>query len=198
MNKLDNFYRTRADFPEWMTEEEWNEKEFEILNECLVPQIKEQMESLFKGARCPLSVNVQYDEDGNVSVELKRPGKQNGEETETDEREHKVIHRSRSNGFSVYFPDGRVIRKKTAKDTLVSTIRAIGLDKVAAFRGRTFAGFPLVSKTRRVDGNHKWQEKTGGWYVYVNMNSYTKIEVLRKISNDFKLGLRIEADDDLK
>ena len=35
MEKLEKFYRTRADFPDWMTEEEWNKKEIEILKECL-------------------------------------------------------------------------------------------------------------------------------------------------------------------
>lgn len=46
MDKLDNFYRTRADFPDWMTEEEWNKKEIEIIKECLEPQISQQMKSL--------------------------------------------------------------------------------------------------------------------------------------------------------
>lgn len=35
MEKLDNFYRTRADFPDWMTEEEWNKKEIEIIKDAL-------------------------------------------------------------------------------------------------------------------------------------------------------------------
>ena len=39
MEKLEKFYRTRADFPDWMTEEEWNKKEIEIIKECLEPKI---------------------------------------------------------------------------------------------------------------------------------------------------------------
>ena len=41
MEKLEKFYRTRSDFPDWMTEEEWNKKEIEIIKECLEPKIKQ-------------------------------------------------------------------------------------------------------------------------------------------------------------
>lgn len=74
MEKLENFYRTRADFPDWMTEEEWNKKEIEIIKECLEPKIKQTMEELFNGIKCPLSVAIEYDEENELSVKIKRQG----------------------------------------------------------------------------------------------------------------------------
>ena len=59
MEKLEKFYRTRADFPDWMTEEEWNKKEIEIIKECLEPKIKQTMEELFNGIKCPLALSVE-------------------------------------------------------------------------------------------------------------------------------------------
>lgn len=84
MDKLDNFYRTRADFPDWMTEEEWNKKEIEIIKECLEQQISQQMKSLLQGIKSPLSISVEYSEDGTVSVKLARKGEKEEKEDETD------------------------------------------------------------------------------------------------------------------
>lgn len=70
MEKLEKFYRTRADFPDWMTEEEWNKKEIEIIKECLESKIKQTMEELFNGIKCPLALSVEYDEENGVSVNI--------------------------------------------------------------------------------------------------------------------------------
>lgn len=196
-NKLDNFYRTRADFPDWMTEEEWNQKEIEIIKECLEPQISQQMENMLKGVKSPLSISVEYSEDGTVSVKLTRKGdKEEKEEEKTPGGNGKRYGiRSESVGFIVCFPDGTIVQRGRAKDTLIATLKVIGLNKVAAFRGRTFSGIPLVTRTRREGGNAKWQEYVDGWYVYVNMSNPQKMDVLNKLSNEFNLGLVIKTED---
>lgn len=165
MEKLEKFYRTHADFPDWMTEEEWNKKEIEIIKECLEPKIKQSIEELLHGIKCSLSLAIEYDEENGVSVDIRCQG----EESEKL-GENKNLHscRSSSVGFVVEFPDGTVVQRNNAKETLVATLRVIGLNRVAAFRGCTFAGIPLVTRTRRGDGDNKWQEEVDGWYVYVN------------------------------
>lgn len=197
MDKLDKFYRIRADFPDWMTEEEWHKKEIEIIKECLEPQISQQMKSLLQGVKSPLSVSVEYSEDGTVSVKLTRKGdKEEKEEEKTPDGNGKRYgSRSESVGFIVCFPDGTTVQRSRAKDTLIATLKVIGLNRVAAFRGRTFSGIPLVTRTRREGGNAKWQEYVDGWYVYVNMSNPQKMDVLHKLSNEFNLGLVIKTED---
>lgn len=197
MEKLDNFYRTRADFPDWMTEEEWNQKEIEIIKECLEPQISQQMKSLLQGVKIPLSISVEYSEDGIVSVKLARKGEKEEKEDEKTPcgNGKRYGSRSESVGFIVCFPDGTIVQRGRAKDTLIATLKVIGLNRVAAFRGRTFSGIPLVTRTKREDGVARWQEEIDGWYVYVNMSNRQKIEVLRKLSDEFRLGLVIKTED---
>ena len=197
-NKLDNFYRTRADFPDWMTEEEWNQKEIEIIKECLEPQISQQMKSLLQAVKSPLSISVEYSEDGTISVKLARKGEKEEKGEMEDEKTpggKRYSSRSESVGFIVCFPDGTIVQRNKAKDTLIATLKVIGLNRVAAFRGRTFSGIPLVTRIKRKDGDPRWQEEVDGWYVYVHMSNKDKIEVLRKLSDEFKLGLVIKTED---
>lgn len=49
------------------------------------------------------------------------------------------------------FPDGTVVQRKNVKETMIATLKVIGLHKAAAFRGRLFKGFPLVGRNRRAD-----------------------------------------------
>lgn len=195
IEKLDKFYNARAVLPDIMSEEEWNKKEMEFIREHLEPQIRQQMEKLLQGVKSPLSINIEYDTDGKVSVELSRKSKHEEEEEEPDNNESHRIHRSESVGFTVYFPDGTIIKRNKAKDTFVAALKAIGLNIVAAFRGRSFSGLPLVSKTRRYGGEKKWQVKVDGWYIYVQMSNKVKVDVLQMISNEFKLGLIIKTED---
>lgn len=191
MDKLENFYKVRSEYPEFISEEEWNTKEIETIQESLSPQIKQFMNSLLKDVKCPLTFNVAYDGNKVVDVSVERqPVAKSGEEDATA-----PIRRGESVGFAVYFPDGTVVKRSKAKDTFVAALQVIGLNRVAGFRGKTFAGFPLVTKTKRMKDDHKYQEKVDGWYVYINMNNNTKKEVLQQLSSEMKLGLVIKDDD---
>lgn len=193
MDKLDKFYRTRTDFPDLMTDEEWNQKEIDIIKKQLEPQIAQCMKNLLQGIKCPLSVCVGYDAEGDISVKLSRNDKM--DESGPKERDRPRVSRSESIGFAVRFPDGTVVQRRTAKDTLIATLKVIGLDRAAAFRGRKFADTPLVTRTRRTDGEAKWQEEVDGWYVYINMSNSQKIEVLRMLSKELHIGLVIKTED---
>lgn len=182
-----------AEYPEFVKEEEFSKKEAEIIKECLEPQIRQDMESLLQGVKCPLSIHIEYDEECGVSVKVTNPkDKENKKDVQQSDRQH--VHRSGSIGFIVKFPDGTIVQRSNAKDTLIATLKVIGLNRVAAFRGRTFAGIPLVSRNRRMDGENKWQEEIDGWYVYVNMSNNTKIDVLRQLSDELRLGFVIKNE----
>ena len=104
------------------------------------------------------------------------------------------VRRSESKGFTVYFKDGTMVQRKNAKETMIATLKVIGLHRVAAFRGRLFKGMPFVSHNRRTDVDFKCQELIDGWFVYTNMSNDTKIEILRQISDELNLGLIIKDE----
>lgn len=96
-------------------------------------------------------------------------------------------------GLKVTFPDGTVIWHKQAIDTFISTLRKIGLNRVAEMGIKHGGGYDLVSKDKRptVPGRI-WQHECDGWYIYSNTSNSMKIEDLRKISNYFGMNLIIE------
>lgn len=96
-------------------------------------------------------------------------------------------------GLKVTFPDGTVIWHKQAIDTFISTLRKIGLNRVAEMGIKHGGGYDLVSKDKRptVPGRI-WQHECDGWYIYSNTSNSMKIEDLKNISNYFGLNLIIE------
>jgi len=86
-----------------------------------------------------------------------------------------------------------VIWHKQAIDTFISTLKKIGLNRVAEMGIKHGGGYDLVSKDKRptVPGRI-WQHECDGWYIYSNTSNSMKIEDLRKISNYFGMNLIIE------
>lgn len=96
-------------------------------------------------------------------------------------------------GLKVTFPDGTVIWHKQAIDTFISTLRKIGLNRVAEMGIKHGGGYDLVSKDKRPTlPGRIWQHECDGWYIYSNTSNSMKIEDLKNISNYFGLNLIIE------
>ena len=95
-------------------------------------------------------------------------------------------------GMKVTFPDGTVIWHRAAIDTFIDTLRKIGLERIPAL-GIEHGGYNLVSKEKRptVPGRI-WQHECDGWYIYSNISNGQKAEDLKRISDYYHLGLRIE------
>ncbi len=195
MNKIEEFYANRQMMAKYFPEEVLKQKEAEVIQGELASGIKETMEQLLSNVTIPLSIQIEYRPEEGVKVEVsmvedtKADGKEAG--SETDAKDGTGSSRSESIGFTVRFPDGTEVRRKNAKETMIATLKVIGMHRVAAFRGRVFKGYPLVSRNERKDVDFKCQELVDGWYVYVNMSNDTKIDMLRQISEELGLGLKI-------
>lgn len=95
-------------------------------------------------------------------------------------------------GLKVTFPDGRVVCEPQAINTLITTIKAIGYEKVAQV-GLMHKGYNLVSKKRRPPEPGKtFQHYVDGWYIYSLTNNMQKKEELKAISDFYHLNLKIE------
>ena len=96
-------------------------------------------------------------------------------------------------GIKVTFPDGTVIWHRQAIDTLIESLRKIGFEKVAKLDIQHGGGYQLVSKDKRPPvAGHIWQHECDGWYVYSNISNSQKVQDLKRISDHYHLGLKIE------
>ena len=96
-------------------------------------------------------------------------------------------------GMKVTFPDGTVIWHRQAIDTFIDTLRKIGLERIPVLGIEHGRGFNLVSKEKRPPvAGHIWQHECDGWYIYSNISNGTKAEDLKRISDHYHLGLKIE------
>lgn len=205
MTKLEEFYANRDIMAKYFSEEELEQKEETLLQEELTTAISKSVAQVFSGVSSPIRVNIDYEPQGEITVKIARKNSsalsnfnvevQSGNvvsEQSVDEPQGKNYNtRSESIGFIVRFPDGTVVQRKKAKETMIATLKVIGLHRVAAFRGKLFCGFPLVTRNKRKNVDFKCQEFVDGWYIYTCMGNEVKIEVLQQISDEFGLNLTI-------
>lgn len=95
-------------------------------------------------------------------------------------------------GLRVQFPDGTVICRTTAIETLKASLRRIGLQRVHDLNIQ-HSGYNLVSKQKRPSDGQIWQHELDGWYIYSNTTNLVKINDLRFISDKLHLGLKVDV-----
>ncbi len=121
------------------------------------------------------------------------PVKSEEEPTEVEPHEPTKHIENTTKGMCVTFPDGTVIWHRAAIDTFIDALRKIGLERIPALNIQHGNGYNLVSKEKRptVPGRI-WQHECDGWYIYSNISNGTKAEDLKRISDYYHLGLKIE------
>ncbi len=190
-----------------------NELEEKIIRDEILPIIGKNIEPTLRQIKRKLVLVVDYDPEAAqpLSVRMTRkrvitdekdtkqypliPLSEPSSVKEPDHQKKHVIGKKHE-GFPVLFPDGTVVEGKNAKETLIATLRKIGLDKASAFKSHLFKGFPLVGRNKRTDGVAKWQEEVDGWYIYINMPNETKVLVLQQLSDELHLNLNVQIKKD--
>jgi len=96
--------------------------------------------------------------------------------------------------IKVTFPDGEVISKNYVKDTLIETIRKIGVERVMTLKIRGVKSIPLITEgpPPAQVRNLQWNKIVSGHYVFTNTSTDDKYNQLREINDRLKLGLSIE------
>lgn len=186
-------------------ENQLRKAEEEIIRKEILPVLTETIEPVLAQIERELVLVVDYVPGAPLKLSLSR--KRNITDAIPDaieitsiKRPHVImatdIKRGPKVDFSVTFDDG-VRYAGRGKDVLIKSLQHMSLPHVATFFGRTFAGFPLVGRKRRVtEDNYKWQEEVDGWWVYVNMNNDTKMEVLRSVAKHLGVHITIRRKDD--
>ncbi len=99
---------------------------------------------------------------------------------------------SPTKGMRVTFPNGTIVWKNYAIDTFVETLKIIGLERISKLN-IIHCGYHLVGKKKRpLTPKRIWQHEVDGWFVYSNIANSTKIDDLKKISNELHLSLKID------
>ena len=180
--------------------------EEDLIRQEILPTLTDKIEPALSQVKRELVLVVDYVPGEPLKVSLSR--KRNIAEVLTDaveispKRSHVVtatdIKRSPRIDFSVTFDDGTKYAG-SGKETFIDALKHMILPRVASFDGRTFAGFPLVGRKRRVteDGYH-WQTNVDGWWIYTNISNEVKIKVLKQVAEFLGIKITIESSIPLK
>ena len=166
-----------------------NEKEEEIIRTEILPIIGKDIEPTLRQIKRNLVLVVEYHPGQPISVALSRKMKINqitdaktitpvqekvGEPVVSTKKSSSVEPHvptkqvvNHTKGLRVQFPDGTVICRTTAIETLKASLRRIGLQRVHDLNIQ-HAGYNLVSKQKRPSDGQIWQHELDGWYIYSN------------------------------
>ena len=182
-----------------------------IIKEEILPALGNDIAPRLEPIKRDLVLVVEYHPGEPISVALSRktkiseimgaktltprsstPVKSEEEPADVKPHEPKKHIENTTKGMRVTFPDGTVIWYRQAIDTFIDALRKIGLERIPEV-GIIHSDFNLVSKKKRptVPGRI-WQHECEGWYIYSNISNLTKKEDLKRISDYYQLGLKIE------
>ena len=183
-----------------------------IIKEEILPALGNDIAPRLEPIKRDLVLVVEYNPGEPISVALSRktkiseiigakmltprsstPVKSEEEPTEVKPHEPTKHIENTTKGMRVTFPDGTVIWHRQAIDTFIDALRKIGLERIHTVGIEHGNGYNLVSRDKRptVPGRI-WQHECDGWYIYSNISNGTKSEDLKRISDYYHLGLKIE------
>ena len=183
-----------------------------IIKEDILPALGNDIAPRLEPIKRGLVLVVEYHPGEPISVALSRktkiseimgaktltprsstPVKSEEEPTEVKPHEPTKHIENTTKGMRVTFPDGTVIWHRQAIDTFIDALRKIGLERIPAVGIEHGNGYNLVSRDKRptVPGRI-WQHECDGWYIYSNISNEKKAEDLKRISDYYRLGLKIE------
>lgn len=183
-----------------------------IIKEEILPALGNDIAPRLEPIKRDLVLVVEYHPGVPISVALSRktkiseimgaktltprsstPVKSEEGPTEVEPHEPTKHIENTTKGMRVTFPDGTVIWHRAAIDTFIDTLRKIGLERIPKVGIEHGNGYNLVSRDKRptVPGRI-WQHECDGWYIYSNISNGTKVEDLKRISDHYHLGLKIE------
>ena len=94
-------------------------------------------------------------------------------------------------GFTVTFPDGKVITGKKAADCFVQAIGQIGCRRILLLK-LVLNGEPLIAEKPSDKYTSAWYKTSDGFYVSTHSSTESKAKILARISKQLNLGLKVE------
>jgi hypothetical protein len=121
----------------------------------------------------------------NFESNFKTPPMENGGFYKNDS------YRTRKSGgrLRVTIAD-KVFEEPTIAQTFVKTLKAFGLERVARLN-KIVTAIPLMAKTPVIN-SYQTQRLCDGWYVTTHVNKHTATTVLKEISRQMNMPVKIE------
>lgn len=222
MGKLQEYYRLFDMFRGKLNDEQKSileGLEDQLIAEEILPAISKSVAPVLGSLRRPLTLVVDYDPQGGITVKTTRGEVVVKEKTvkkyqipstnkvvtvgETDEsskreepEEDTSVEISKfTRGPKVKFEvrlNGKIVEGKDGAGILVEAIRRIGYERVAALNIMFVKGtYNLVDKRKRLDQNKLWQRQSGDWFIYTKTSNPTKADNLAEIAERLGLDMQI-------
>ena len=97
--------------------------------------------------------------------------------------------------MTVTFPDGTIIAETKAADTLVKTVKKIGVTRVrkgVEAENLVFCKVPVISNRRDEKYGQSQKDLGDGWLLITHSNNLMKKAFLERVSDALHLDLRVE------
>ncbi len=212
MGKLEDYYRLFDMFKGKLTEEQkkiLEGLEDQLIAEEILPAISESVAPVLSALRRHLTLVVDYDPEGGITVKTTR-----GEvvvkehtakkyeipsskkvvkvaEAEEDTMQQESIKRSPKTGLCVWTSADEFIQEKKANLTMAKAVEKAGAEAVAAL-AIPHDGDKLVSKSVHPKYSREQQHLSGGYLLNTHSSTETKKNQLEQISK--RLGLNWKID----
>lgn len=218
MSKIQDYYDFIDKFQGNLNEEQikvLEDLENQLITEEILPAISKSVAPVLGKLRRHLTLVVDYDPQGGITVKTTR-----GEvvvkehtakkyeipstnkvvkvaEASEQEPEHeqpvkrKGKKRGSNTGLCVWLPNGDYIQGKKASKTMAVAVEQAGVERVAALKIPHDNSF-LVSKEVHPKYADNQQKLSHGYLLNTHSSNTTKVKQLKRISLELKLGWRVE------
>lgn len=192
-----------------------NEIEEEIIKKEILPILTKSIEPALQPVQRELVLVVDYIPGQPISVHLSRKRNFTADmpdakeivvdpEVAHDQRDSKStddkdkIQRGSARDMAVFFPDGTIIAEKTAVDTLMATVKKIGVARVRQVveeYNLKFCKVPVISNRRDAKYGKSQKDLGNGWLLITHSNNPMKKKFIEKVSQVLNLGIKVTLNE---
>lgn len=209
MSKLEDYYRLFDMFKGKLTDEQkaiLGGLEDQIITEEILPAISESVAPVLSTLRRKLTLVLDFDPDGGITVKTTRgevvvkehtakkyeiPTSRKIVRVAEADKEKPPIKRSPATGLCVWLPDGTFIQEKKANLTMAKAVEMAGPSAVAKLQIPQDSAL-LVSKDKHPKYSGEQQKLSGGYLLNTHSSTMAKKAILDKISTLLHLGWKVE------
>lgn len=188
-----------------------NDAEENIIRNDILPSLSQDIAPRLSPIKRELVLVVEYHPGEPISVALSRktniselidakkieldPEVEHGTRSSDKSDEH--IKHGPATHLRLTFPNGKVIDKKSAADTLESFVRYVGVERVRRVveeQSLVFDRVPVISNRRDEKYGHTQRDLGNGWLLITHSNNKMKANFINKVSAALHLGIEIELN----
>lgn len=164
--------------------------EREYLSEEVIPLIKNELGPLVGDLRNKFQLNVTYSKETGLDIKLVESQPIQERSLRSSEQ---PTRRQKKYNIRVLFPDNRLSYHEHVWETLVDVVQYAGAERVRSLN-ISIMGDNLVSPNLNPNERYRAGQKEvePGLYVCTYSSTDTKVEQIKTINRELKLGLKLE------